>query len=1430
MDHSVCGIRDGVKLGLRQPGSARAELCSHDALIKRLTQSVVLEGHQGCVNRLAWSENGEFLASGSDDKRVLIWGSGNGWMSPEPLHSVETGHTQNIFGVGLLGTDQIVSGSMDCEVRLVSMVNPSARSVYHCHAARVKHIATLPKNSLHLWWSASEDGTVRQFDSREHHSCNSHQFDCRNVLINVKTRHSNGRRQRQQRLIAGLFGGTARPLRRRRPGSRDASAQLQLQSRCGRISHLPAKELATIAEERKWGNDGLREGQAKAVAINPMNPHYIAIANADPLIRIYDRRMLAPRRRGGGGRTFEMPCQVHLPKHLWGLPFESTSHGYPDTQKQLLSSTHVAWRSDGKELVASYSNEQVYVFPFFPDNAHEEVRMKVRRRDRRVANSSGDGCDSNDSDQRPRRSRSANPPQSLPRGQMGWLNPMVSDSSLPTGTPSLPSESPDVSRITDPSTKRHQPAYRPLPHRSITIPDPPSAPPLPEPPSAPWPPAAANPYASSSSTELAASFSASSSQCLSSRPWAISHVDTYGEISGTPSVPTNGMDGPITSTPEEDTSVNNHQQQADDGANSSPANDLSFVSHELGHPRRKRRPHFVSADNPLCVLCKNYRDKATEFTSSKRRSQAVLALSRALLCLPFPEDCPSHDDSDEAPICSSPATSSSSSSEVGDGESTSALFDVIEMRRRVLCERALALLQRKAQGDALIAEHDATSALSLDPGSAPAIALHIRSLQQTKRFANGVRIAAEAVNSHPTVKEFPRLLSSVFHDFLEKINNNSHLDARGRRLREHLRSGFREGRSPTGDSESGDRSDSGGRTSLTVTISAPGDQRERAISTGQLSYSAQSTEPRQDQQDYQQLQTAELMGPHEQPALDSLEADQQNIDLSIAQSGAQPSSLTHSGTGPESRWQELGLLTPVASYGMHGSSPLDSPPPLRSLSLMAQSHHSSPTLHHTLTSPPHSSASPPQFSNSASNHNLPKKADLKPPSAEWIKKVLDLSEQPEDQPEALKDGWLHPAIGACYRYSLPTWDPWPTEELIAASMPPAPDASPTSGDPSSVGEPSVHVRSETGITGPESLSQQQGPPLPVPVIPPYRYLQVRPTNDRVSAREGGGDTAGSGGETNIEANSLQVPQPDLSNESNIRDEVPTPSPLFPDTAASVSSDRDAPAERDRAGPRRRSELLSWLMLTRLSDPDQAWNSNYPSLRDEVRTDNSDGELFTGEAVGSLGGSQHHLTHLIRNVQLRVGRDRPMWVVEREGEHSPGVMGVSLFDNSDVDSGYDEDSEGESDWASVVGGTEEFEGWCRCADDLQWRPQGVAHRFVGHSNIATDIKEAAFWGNNCVLSGSDDGTVFIWRRHDGELLNVLNGHMDSVNCVQVHPTETTLATSGIDNYVQLWRPGETEFEYNGSVEQKIRTNQRSRIFTPSFTRTVNLRDARYCSVQ
>ena len=72
-----------------------------------------------------------------------------------------------------------------------------------------------------------------------------------------------------------------------------------------------------------------------------------------------------------------------------------------------------------------------------------------------------------------------------------------------------------------------------------------------------------------------------------------------------------------------------------------------------------------------------------------------------------------------------------------------------------------------------------------------------------------------------------------------------------------------------------------------------------------------------------------------------------------------------------------------------------------------------------------------------------------------------------------------------------------------------------------------------------------------------------------------------------------------------------------------------------------------------------------------------------------------------------------------------------------------------------------------------------------------MKEATWWGNNFVLSGSDCGHLFGWDRETGRLVLLVEADRHVVNCVQPHPLEPLIATSGIDYNVKLWAPiGET----------------------------------------
>ena len=68
-----------------------------------------------------------------------------------------------------------------------------------------------------------------------------------------------------------------------------------------------------------------------------------------------------------------------------------------------------------------------------------------------------------------------------------------------------------------------------------------------------------------------------------------------------------------------------------------------------------------------------------------------------------------------------------------------------------------------------------------------------------------------------------------------------------------------------------------------------------------------------------------------------------------------------------------------------------------------------------------------------------------------------------------------------------------------------------------------------------------------------------------------------------------------------------------------------------------------------------------------------------------------------------------------------------------------------------------------------------------------IKEANFWGEKYVISGSDCGHIFFWERESGECVHIIPADNHVVNCVQPHPTHPLLASSGIDYSIKLWAP-------------------------------------------
>lgn len=100
------------------------------------------------------------------------------------------------------------------------------------------------------------------------------------------------------------------------------------------------------------------------------------------------------------------------------------------------------------------------------------------------------------------------------------------------------------------------------------------------------------------------------------------------------------------------------------------------------------------------------------------------------------------------------------------------------------------------------------------------------------------------------------------------------------------------------------------------------------------------------------------------------------------------------------------------------------------------------------------------------------------------------------------------------------------------------------------------------------------------------------------------------------------------------------------------------------------------------------------------------------------------------------------------------------------------------------------------------------RYCGHCNIQTDMKEANFFGTNqeFIVAGSDDGAFYIWDKRTTNLVKACDGDLQILNCLQPHPTDCVLATSGIDPVVKLWSPNGSHCCDVKSLEQRCQQNQ------------------------
>ncbi|KAG0241638.1 hypothetical protein BGW41_005654 [Actinomortierella wolfii] len=119
-----------------------------------------LRGHESSVHSVAYSPDGEKIASGSRDNTVRLWDARSGAL----LHILQ-GHESPVYSVAYSPDGaQIASSSEDKTVRLWDVVSGSLQHILRGHESHVHSVAYLPSGGQIA--SGSNDKTVRVWDAK----------------------------------------------------------------------------------------------------------------------------------------------------------------------------------------------------------------------------------------------------------------------------------------------------------------------------------------------------------------------------------------------------------------------------------------------------------------------------------------------------------------------------------------------------------------------------------------------------------------------------------------------------------------------------------------------------------------------------------------------------------------------------------------------------------------------------------------------------------------------------------------------------------------------------------------------------------------------------------------------------------------------------------------------------------------------------------------------------------------------------------------------------------------------------------------------------------------------------------------------------------------------------------------------------------------
>ncbi|XP_029972029.1 DDB1- and CUL4-associated factor 5 [Salarias fasciatus] len=166
-----CGMRSAVGFLSRRELSGQP-LMKEDFQRRRLAGCTSLYkkdmlGHFGCVNAIEFSNNGgEWLVSGGDDRRVLLWHMEKAIHARSKPVKLKGEHLSNIFCLAFDSTNKkVFSGGNDEQVFLHDVERRETLNVF-LHIDAVYSLSVSPVND-NVFASSSDDGRVLIWDTRE---------------------------------------------------------------------------------------------------------------------------------------------------------------------------------------------------------------------------------------------------------------------------------------------------------------------------------------------------------------------------------------------------------------------------------------------------------------------------------------------------------------------------------------------------------------------------------------------------------------------------------------------------------------------------------------------------------------------------------------------------------------------------------------------------------------------------------------------------------------------------------------------------------------------------------------------------------------------------------------------------------------------------------------------------------------------------------------------------------------------------------------------------------------------------------------------------------------------------------------------------------------------------------------------------------------